>query len=71
MRVFDLTQNRWRVLSSGSTQKRGIHARFAHSMNLYDNGNGGKWLVIFGGAGSYIQSIKMRLSFNDLHVFDT
>lgn len=35
-------------------------------MSLYDNK-----LIIFGGAGSYIQSIKMRLSFNDLHIFDT
>lgn len=28
-------------------------------------------LVVFGGAGSYIQSIKMRLNYNDIQVFDT
>lgn len=27
-------------------------------------------LVIFGGAGPYINSIKMRLSYNDVHIFD-
>ena len=26
---------------------------------------------MFGGAGSYVSSIKMRLSFNDLLIFDT
>ena len=27
-------------------------------------------LIIFGGAGPYIPSIKMRLSYNDIHIFD-
>ena len=30
-----------------------------------------KKLVVFGGAGTYISSIKMRLSFNDVQIFDT
>lgn len=42
------------------------HARFSHTMILND-----KKLYIFGGAGPYISSIKMRLSFNDIHIFDT
>lgn len=28
-------------------------------------------LYVFGGAGSYVSSIKVRNSYNDLHVFDT
>ena len=28
-------------------------------------------LVVFGGAGAYMQTVKMRLSFNDVHIYDT
>ncbi len=61
LRIFDLQQQRWRLLKQGSP-----HARFAHTMVCY-----GRKLYVFGGAGPYIASIKMRLSFNDLQVFDT
>jgi hypothetical protein len=30
-----------------------------------------KKLVVFGGAGGYVTTIKMRLSFNDVQIFDT
>jgi len=30
-----------------------------------------KRLYVFGGAGSYVNQIKMRLGYNDLYVFDT
>jgi hypothetical protein len=30
-----------------------------------------KQLVVFGGAGGYVTTIKMRLSFNDVHIYDT
>jgi N-acetylneuraminic acid mutarotase len=35
-------------------------------MNLYKE----QFLVIFGGASTYLKSIKMRLCLNDLHIFD-
>lgn len=28
-------------------------------------------LVVFGGAGGYVTAIKMRLSFNDVQIYDT
>jgi Galactose oxidase, central domain len=30
-----------------------------------------KKLVVFGGAGGYLTAIKMRMSYNDVHIFDT
>jgi hypothetical protein len=35
--------------------------RFSHTMVPFENK-----LVVFGGAGSYVKTIKMRLSFNDI-----
>lgn len=46
--------------------KTSPHARYSHTMLAYDHK-----LVVFGGAGAYIPAIKMRLSFNDVHIFDT
>ena len=63
VRIYDIHQKKWKLINLA---QRGPHARFAHSMILY-----GRKLVIFGGAGPYISSIKMRLSFNDVQIFDT
>jgi hypothetical protein len=30
-----------------------------------------KKLVVFGGAGGYLPAIKMRMSYNDVHIYDT
>lgn len=63
MRVLDLNKLRWRLISLPYNKPS---ERFNHSMIAYKNK-----LVLFGGAGSYIQSIKMRLNYNDIQVFDT
>eukprot|EP00347_Sterkiella_histriomuscorum_P022130 403331578 len=63
VRVFDIQTQRWRLIMPNKGNMP--HARFAHSMCQYDNK-----IYIFGGAGPYISSIKMRLSFNDVQVFD-
>ena len=39
--------------------------RFAHTMNLYND-----YLIIFGGAGAYSKSSKMRVCNREMHVFD-
>lgn len=63
VRVFDIQTQRWRLI----TPSRGNmpNPRFAHTMCQYQNK-----LYVFGGAGPYINSIKMRLSYNDVQVFD-
>lgn len=35
-------------------------------MMVYD-----KKIIIFGGAGAYMPAIKMRMCYNDIHIYDT
>lgn len=30
-----------------------------------------KKIIVFGGAGTYMSAIRMRLCYNDIHIFDT
>lgn len=41
--------------------------RFGHSFSLYKGNQG----VVFGGGGAYNQQAKLRLTFNDVKIFDT
>ncbi len=66
MRVLDLNVGRWRLIMSNDKKQKKPAERFAHTMVQYNDK-----LVVFGGAGTYISSIKMRLSYNDLFIFDT
>lgn len=63
MRVLDTQKMKWKLIAAMNGEPA---ARFSHSMVAYKNK-----LYIFGGAGAYVSSIKMRLSFNDLLIFDT
>jgi hypothetical protein len=40
-------------------------ARSAHTFLAYEH-----YLVVFGGAGPFLRSIKMRMSYNDVFIFD-
>lgn len=63
MRAYDIHSGQWSIIPNS---KLSPHARYSHTMLKYD-----RMLVLFGGAGAYLQTIKMRLSFNDVHIFDT
>lgn len=64
MRVYELNTGQWRIIVP--QHQKAPEARFCHTMLQY-----GRKLIVFGGAGSYLQSIKMRLSYNDVSIFDT
>lgn len=63
IRVLDKQTNAWRMIDCKGTKPE---PRFAHTMCQYDDK-----LVLFGGAGPYMSSVKMRLSFNDMYHFNT
>ncbi len=63
LRCFDIHSGQWRIIPQ---QKLAPGARYTHTMLPYD-----KKIVVFGGAGSYMTAVKMRLCFNDIHIFDT
>ena len=64
IRTVNVTTQKWEMIQT--PYNTSPEPRFAHTMIAYD-----KKLVVFGGAGNYMQSIKMRVSFNDLYIFDT
>lgn len=73
IRVLDMNTLKWRLIHSTSQHSKATYTaqqyvpseRFSHSMVKYQDK-----LVVFGGAGQYIPSIKMRVGFNDIQIFD-
>jgi hypothetical protein len=65
MRVLDRTENRWTLIDTKQPRCELPHARFCHTMVNYKDK-----LAVFGGGGSYLKSIQMRLCLSDLHIFD-
>lgn len=62
IRVLDFSQRKWKLFQL----EQKPHERLAHTMVAHE----GK-LFVFGGAGQYLSTVKTRLSFNDVNIFDT
>lgn len=65
-KYLDMCTNKWEVIEPGQPLHEMPHARFSHSLNQYKD----QYLVMFGGAGTYLKSIKMRLCMNDVQIYD-
>ena len=66
MRCYDSSDNRWRDIKYENEDKHYIPGhRFGHSMDLYKNK-----IIVHGGAGHYIKTLKSRFTFSDLRMFD-
>lgn len=63
-RVYDVGTKYWRILPQDSLIGPG--PRYSHTMMAYD-----RKIIVFGGAGPYMPAIKMRVCYNDVHIFDT
>ena len=64
-RAFDVDTKTWRVVEY-EPGRRVPDKRQNHTMIPYDDR-----LILFGGSGPYMPSVKMRVSYNDLWAFDT
>ena len=63
IRVLDFNFGKWKAITnSGPYIPEG---RFDHSIVSYDN-----QLFVFGGAGHYIKTLKRRICYNDMKIFD-
>ena len=65
LRKIDLTSGKRWILYHFVGEKP--PARFNHTMVAWKN----KYLIIFGGAATYLRSCKMRLCLQDLFIFDS
>lgn len=66
LRLLDQNEQKWKVIEPNQLRQEKPSARFNHSMMNYNN----RYLIVFGGAGTYLKSVKMRLCLNDLFFFD-
>ena len=71
LREFDTLKNNWSVLCPDlkrweTERPKDPDARTAHSLVAYRSN-----VVLFGGGGAFIPSIKLRMGYNDLWMFDT
>ena len=66
LRLLDQTEQKWKVIEPAQLRQEKPSARFNHTMMNYNN----RYLIMFGGAGTYLKSVKMRLCLNDLFLFD-
>ena len=64
-RAFDVDTKTWRVVKY-ETGSRVPDKRQNHTLVAYDDR-----LILFGGSGPYMASVKMRASYNDVWTFDT
>ncbi|CDW80498.1 kelch motif family protein [Stylonychia lemnae] len=63
IRIYDFCSGKWSIIDNTSETPK---YRFSQTMEVFN-----RKLYVFGGAGTYVNQIKMRLGYNDLHIFDT
>lgn len=64
-RCLDRQENKWTVIETKQSKNDIPQARYSHTMINYKNK-----ISIFGGGGTYLKSIQMRLCLGDLHLYD-
>jgi N-acetylneuraminic acid mutarotase len=64
-RCLDRSENKWTVIETKQQRSELPPARYSHSMVNYKN-----QIAIFGGGGTYLNSIPMRLCLGDLYLYD-
>lgn len=62
---ISISGNKWKKVEIKSNFYEGPQERFGHSLVLYKN-----YLVLFGGAGNYIEKLKVHESYKDVRVYD-
>lgn len=65
-RSFDAGDRRWSLIAPAQGDKVRPGPRFGHTMLPYND----KTILLFGGAATYLEAIKMRLCLDDLFLFD-
>ncbi|CDW73755.1 kelch motif family protein [Stylonychia lemnae] len=66
LRVYDFHEQKWRLLEQLNEDKNDLPMpRFGHSLESYK-----AKLILYGGAGHYIESLKCRFTHSDLRMFD-
>eukprot|EP00347_Sterkiella_histriomuscorum_P017664 403348471 len=66
MRIYTNHDNKWKLVQYKNSDKHYVpQPRFGHTLDQYKN-----MLVLYGGAGHYINSLKCRYTFSDLRMFD-
>jgi hypothetical protein len=66
LRICNFETKKWSIVASDNEIYDIPLARYGHTMDVY-----GDNLVIFGGAGAYNHTAKMRISYKDIRIFDT
>lgn len=64
-RILDRSENKWIMIDTKQPRCELPTARFSHTMINYKN-----QIAIFGGGGTYLKSIQMRLCLGDLYIYD-
>eukprot|EP00347_Sterkiella_histriomuscorum_P009141 403342363 len=66
MRIYTNHDNKWKLVQYQNSDKHYVpQSRFGHTLDQYKN-----MIVLYGGAGHYINSLKCRYTFSDLRMFD-